>query len=54
MTSFLIRKRRGKEYRGEDDVKTEEGKLCDNRGKGWSYAAISQERLQIDMQKILP
>ena len=23
MTSFLIRKRRGKEYRGEDDVKTE-------------------------------
>ena len=23
MTSFLIRKRRGKEYRGENDMKTE-------------------------------
>ena len=27
----------------EDDVKTEEGKLCDDKRQGWSYAATSQE-----------
>ena len=45
MTSVIVRRRKLEciDVQREDDVKTEEGKLCDDRGKGWSYAAISQE-----------
>lgn len=45
MTSAFVRRRRleCRDVQREDDVKTEEGKLCDDRGKGWSYAATSQE-----------